>query len=231
MSQPASNGPPAAASFQRSLPYVAPFAVFLLFLAAGDWLRLGEWEYPFRTLVLAAVLWFASRKVIELRPAHWVGTLAIGVAVFLVWIAPDALWGYRAHWLFQNSITGHVTSSLAAGFHMSPLVLVFRTLRAVVIVPLVEELFWRGWLMRWLIKPDFESVPPGAYQAASFWITAVLFASEHGPYWEVGLAAGILYNLWMVRTRSLADCIWAHAVTNGLLSGYVVVWGKWEYWM
>jgi hypothetical protein len=57
-----------------------------------------------------------------------------------------------------------------------------------------------------------------------------LFASEHGPYWDVGLIAGILYNLWMIRTRSIADCILAHAVTNAALSLYVIATGQWQYW-
>jgi len=56
----------------------------------------------------------------------------------------------------------------------------------------------------------------------SFWVTAALFAAEHGPYWDVGLLAGILYNWWMVRTGRLADCIVAHAVTNGLLAARVL---------
>ena len=99
-----------------------------------------------------------------------------------------------------------------------------------VFVPILEELFWRGWLMRWLISPQFEKVPLGAYQAGAFWITAALFASEHGPYWDVGLIAGIAYNWWMVRTRSLGDCILAHAVTNACLCGYVVATRHWEYW-
>jgi CAAX prenyl protease-like protein len=88
----------------------------------------------------------------------------------------------------------------------------------------------RGWLMRWLIRGDFQSVPLGAYTRSSFWITALLFASEHGPFWEVGLAAGVAYNWWMVRTKSLGDCIVAHAVTNAVLSAYVVFTDRWEYW-
>jgi CAAX prenyl protease-like protein len=104
-------------------------------------------------------------------------------------------------------------------------------LRAVVIVPVVEELFWRAWLMRWLIDNDFEKVPLGKYAAQSFWIVAVLFASEHGSYWDVGLIAGIAYNWWMVRTKSLGDLILAHAVTNFMLSTYVIAFGKWEYWL
>jgi CAAX prenyl protease-like protein len=62
-------------------------------------------------------------------------------------------------------------------------------------------------------------------------VTAVLFASEHGPYWDVGLLTGFLYNWWMIRTRSLGDCIVAHAVTNACLCVYVVSSGSWEYWM
>ena len=75
------------------------------------------------------------------------------------------------------------------------------------LVPVLEELFWRGWLMRWLIRPDFEAVRLGTYTHYSFWVTAALFAAEHGPYWDVGLLAGIIYNWWMVRTGRLADCI------------------------
>ena len=60
--------------------------------------------------------------------------------------------------------------------------------------------------------------------------TALLFASEHGAMWDVGLAAGLLYNFWMRRTRSLGDLILAHAVTNACLSAYVLSRGRWEYW-
>jgi hypothetical protein len=84
--------------------------------------------------------------------------------------------------------------------------------------------------MRWIINPDFEKVPLGAYARGAFWITAVLFATEHGPLWDVGLAAGIAYNWWIVRTRSLGDCILAHGVTNACLSGFVIAAGRWQYW-
>ena len=109
--------------------------------------------------------------------------------------------------------------------------LAIRTLSCAVVVPLVEELFWRGWLMRWLEGHDFRKVPLGAYMPFAFWTVAILFASEHGPYWEVGLAAGIVYNWWIVRTKNLADVILAHAVTNALLSGYVLSAGQWQYWL
>jgi hypothetical protein len=77
---------------------------------------------------------------------------------------------------------------------------------------------------------DFRKIPMGQYTTASFLLTALLFASEHGAMWDVGLAAGLLYNFWMRRTRSLGDLILAHAVTNACLSAYVLSRGRWEYW-
>ena len=185
-----------------------------------------------RVAVMTAVLWFIARPVIDLRVRHLAATLAIGVAVFVMWIAPDLLFkGYRHFWLFENAVTAQGGDVAVEHGVLSWPVLALRTIRAVVIVPIVEELFWRAWLMRWMIDPDFEKVPLGKYTAQSFWVVALLFASEHGPYWDVGLAAGIIYNWWMVRTKSLGDLILAHAVTNFILSAYVIAFGKWEYWL
>jgi CAAX prenyl protease-like protein len=213
-----------------SLPFVAPFAVFMMLLAAGDFLSLGVWEFPARVAVLSAVIW-VCREALDFRVTHWMGSIAIGIGVFVLWVAPDLIApGYRHSVFFENSVTGRVASSFPEAFHVSTVALVFRTVRAVLIVPIVEELFWRGWLMRWLIQPDFQKVALGAFQVSAFFITAALFASEHGPFWDVGFLAGVIYNAWMIRTRSLGDCIVAHAVTNGVLSGYVIAMGRWEYW-
>ena len=81
-----------------------------------------------------------------------------------------------------------------------------------------------------MIKPEFTTVPLGAYSAQAFWIVAVLFASEHGPFWEVGLLCGVIYNWWMVKTKSLGDLILTHAVTNLCLSVFTIVTKQWQYW-
>jgi uncharacterized protein len=215
-----------------AVPYVLPFAVFIGFLALQKYVPLPtNVEFIVRDLLLAGVLIGFSRHVIQLRPSRPLETITLGVAVFIIWVGPDVLFpAYRQHWLFQNSILGQLTVTIPGTVLLSPWVLWPRILQAVVFVPILEELFWRAWLMRWLISPQFEKVPLGAYQAGAFWITAVMFASEHGPYWDVGLIAGIAYNWWMIRTRSLADCILAHAVTNACLGGYVVATHRWEYW-
>jgi len=189
-------------------------------------------DYPLRVVLLSAALYFVSRHVIDLRSSQPFASMALGIGVFLIWIGPDLLFpGYRQHGIFQNSFTGTTVSAMPAAILTSPLLLWTRIVRAVALVPVIEELFWRAWLMRWLVSPHFEQVRMGAYRAASFWITAIFFASEHGPFWDVGLAAGIAYNWWMVRTRSLGDCILAHAVTNACLCAYVVATHRWEYWL
>jgi CAAX prenyl protease-like protein len=100
-----------------------------------------------------------------------------------------------------------------------------------VLVPILEELFWRGWLPRWIQDTKFERIPPGTFTAFAFIVTALLFAAEHGPFWEVGLLAGLVYNWWMWRTKSLGDLVLAHAVTNACLAGYVVLTQQWQFWM
>ena len=131
-----------------AVPYVLPFAVFLLFLVLQPYNPLpGPVEQVVRVATLAAVVWYFSRPVLDLRLATPFLTIAFGIAVFVLWILPDTLFpGYRGHWLFTNSITGAVSSSIPPDDLRSPLVLIFRTLRAALLVPIIEELFWRGWL-------------------------------------------------------------------------------------
>ncbi len=216
----------------KSLPYVVPFGAVIFLLAVHPILSLPPLaEQALWILVMTAVLAWVARPVLDFRIRNWAGSLSIGVAVFAIWIAPDRLFpGYHAHWLFTNPVMGSVAATLPESSHRDWAVLTLRTLRAAVFVPIAEELFWRGWLMRWLISPHFEEVPLGAWSARAFWIVAILFATEHGALWDVGLAAGVIYNWWMLRTRSLGDLILAHGVTNAVLSAYVILAGHWQYW-
>ena len=216
-----------------ALPYVIPFVLFVAFLALDRYLPFSpETNYAVRFLVVFTVLALFSGQVIIPHFSNFRGSAAVGVALFAIWVAPDVLWpAYRESWLFTNGIVGSPKSSLPEGAKASLTYIIFRVLSSVVNVPVLEELFWRGWFMRWLVSRDFLKVPLGTYTAQSFWLVAVLFASEHGSYWDVGLIAGIVFNWWMMRTKSLADCILAHAVTNACLAGYVLIRGEWQYWL
>lgn len=224
--------PGAPSGVRQALPWVLPFAVFMLLLAVLPLLHLDVVvEQVLRIGIVGAVLLTVSRPVIDLRVRHWVGSTIVGAGVFALWIAPDLLVpGWHDAPLFSNDIVGRPESGYPEAGRANPVALVLRTVRAALIVPLAEELFWRGWLPRWMVDADVSRVPLGTFTRAGFWITAILFASEHGSYWDVGLMAGVAYNWWMLRTRSLGDCILAHAVTNGLLSAYVIGFGEWRYW-
>ncbi len=216
-----------------AVPYVVPFSVFVILIGLGMVVPLPPLTNEIvRLVVMTAVIILVARPVLNFRVRWWGASGLLGALIFVLWIAPDLLYPpYRHSFLFDNAIAGTARSSLPESVRHDAPVLFLRTLRAVVVVPIVEELFWRGWLMRWVITNDFEGIPLGTYTAKSFWMVALLFASEHGPYWDVGLAAGIIFNLWMIRTKSLGDLILAHAVANACLSAYVIAAGKWEYWL
>jgi CAAX prenyl protease-like protein len=217
-----------------AVPYIAPFLTFLAVMAVERATGLPTTlMYPLRAVATLAVLLAVSRVPLAVRPSRPLLSVALGAAVFALWIGPDVVFGpgYRHSWLFQNSVIGTAASSIPIVLSHNFWFLALRTASCALLVPPVEELFWRGWAMRWIISGDFQKIPLGTYQAAAFWMVALLFAAEHGPYWEVGLATGIIYNWWMVRTRNVTDCIIAHAVTNGLLSVYILTSGQFQYWL
>jgi CAAX prenyl protease-like protein len=104
-----------------------------------------------------------------------------------------------------------------------------RLIGAAVVVPVMEELFWRSFLMRYLINPDFRSVPMGAFSWLSFMGVAILFGLEHHRV-VVGIAVGLLYNLLLIHQKNLKGVILAHGVTNLGLGIYVLITGSWMFW-
>jgi len=215
-----------------TIAWIAPFVVFAAWLFVDKHIPLANpWKEILRDTVLFVSIVVFSRRVVPTSAPQWKASVAIGIGVCALWVAPDLLIaGWRSHAAFQNRITGSVTVSIDPR-DLTPLMLVLRTTRAALLVPVLEELFWRGWLPRWLQDPRFDRIPLGQYTPFAFWATALLFAAEHGPFWEVGLATGVIYNWWMRRTRSLGDVMVCHAATNLALSAFVIVTQRWGFWM
>ncbi len=213
-----------------AVPYVLPFAVFIALLALQSVVPIPA---SLRLAISLAAILAVSRPVLPGGPSQPVLSVLLGLAVFVIWVGPDILVPTWHHFLlFDNAIFGHVSGSTPSALKNDLVFIVFRVGISVIAVPILEELFWRGWLMRWLIDGhDFRRVALGTYAPAALWVVAVLFAVEHGPFWDVGLITGLIYNWWMVRTRNLWDCILMHAVTNGALAAYVVIGHHWEYWL
>jgi len=222
-------GAPAPNEVRRALPYVLPFGIFIAFLALQQVVPIPQW-LKF-CAPLAAIVIF-SREALGHRMVRPIASAALGVAVCALWVGPEIVFpGYHHGVLFSNGLLGHPASTATAAQKSDIVFIVFRILVSVITVPILEELFWRGWLMRWLIDPNFERVALGTYGAMAFWVVAALFASEHGSFWDVGLATGVIYNWWMIRTKSLWDCILMHAVTNACLAWYVLQYDQWMYWL
>ena len=98
---------------------------------------------------------------------------------------------------------------------------VVRLIGLVLLGPLIEELFWRSFLIRWLIDPDFRRVPIGRVTLISAAVTSVLFAVAH-PEWLPALLTGLFWAWLLHQTRSLAACLISHAVANLALGIYVI---------
>lgn len=209
------------------LVFLGPFGLFLIFLGLVgflDYLGLAHsqyWVYPMQTLVCGGLL-IAWRRQYGLAFPRGIGfALLMAVLAFGIWIAPQALLGRPPRLDGFNPTVSPVYW----------ITVVFRFLRLVVIVPFVEEIFWRGFLLRYLIREDFESVPFGTFSWASFSLVTLFFALEHAPVdYPAAFVTGALFNLVALRTRSLSACVVAHAVTNLLLGGYIMATRQWGFW-
>jgi CAAX prenyl protease-like protein len=133
--------------------------------------------------------------------------------------------------LFNNSIVGAPKSSLPGGAKASAAFILFRLLSSVVNVPILEELFWRGWLMRWLISKDFQKIPLGATVGAVLLAGGCAFRLRARLLLGCGINHRRSVQLVDDADESLADCRLAHAVTNACLAAYVLTQGQWQYWL
>ncbi len=216
--------------------YVVPMAVFLAALAlvsvikaigGAFWLEAPEyWLYPVQTFVCAGLLWWFWKEYDDFH--GWRGTLlaaAAGIVVFALWVAPQAFFGAAARTEGFNP-TIFVDQPLA---YWGTVLL--RFLRLVVIVPLVEEIFWRGFLLRYFIDEKFDRVPFGAFSWLSFGVVSVGFMFVHSMAdWPAALLTGALYNFVAYRTKSLGACVLAHALTNLLLGLWIMNTRQWGFW-
>src|SRR5579864_5977038 len=135
---------------EGAIAWVAPFVAFVAFLALDKVVPLSAAVlYPLRLVVVAAVMLVFSRRLIVWAPTQVLASMALGIAVFVIWIGPDLIWpGWRHLWLFENKLIGSATSSLPADLKSNIGFIAARVFGSVVLVPILEELFCRGWLMR-----------------------------------------------------------------------------------
>lgn len=179
-----------------------------------------DWWYPLRVVLTAgalALLWQHYRSI-AFRLSWF--AVAMGVLVFLFWLllVPD------------DPLESSATAEQFQGLPSSLLIawLLFRTLGAVITVPLAEELAFRGYLFE-LLGSDRKANGGKRFPWLALIVSTVLFGLLHSA-WIAGMLAGVAYGLVRQRNDNVADAFVAHATTNGLLSAYVLITGNWSMW-
>ena len=214
---------------------VIPFAAFMVLLAArgampedGSWGIDPRWLYGLTVLIVGGLLaWFwreYGELVLQTLPtlAEAALAVAVGLIVFGLWIHLDAAW-----MRLGEPSAGFVPKD-ASGQLLWPLIAV-RWVGASLLVPVMEELFWRSFLMRWVQSPQFESVVPQRVGLKAVVLSTFVFMLAH-TLWLAAIIAGLAYAWLYIRTGKLWVPVIAHAVTNGVLGVWVLQTQRWEFW-
>ncbi|SFA70724.1 hypothetical protein SAMN05421688_0245 [Poseidonocella pacifica] len=183
---------------------ILPFAVFMLTaLLAATLVSTPALVYPLRVVIvgMTMVLFLPLLRALPWRLDPL--SILLGLAVGLVWIVVPAEEG------------GAAPYGALAGF---PLVVWFimRGLGTIVLVPILEELFFRDYLegrLRAVI-----GIIPAAI------LSAGLFAALHDRYVEA-FFAGLIFSFLMWRSKRVTDAILAHATANAVVFGYAAATG------
>ncbi len=220
---------------RAALARVVPFAAFMVLLAVrgavpedGSWGIDPRWLYGVTVLVVGGLLaWFwreYGELVSQTLPSLTEVALAVavGLVVFGLWINLDAPW-----MRLGEPSAGFVPKD-ANGQLLWPLIAV-RWVGASLLVPVMEELFWRSFLMRWVQSPQFESVVPQQVGLKAVVLSTFVFMLAH-TLWLAAIVAGLAYAWLYVRTGKLWVPIIAHAVTNGVLGVWVLQTQRWAFW-
>jgi CAAX prenyl protease-like protein len=219
------------------IPYIVPFVLYLLGIAAlAVEPELFPWGYPVVGIVVGLTAWrlLRGRNLIVPHASIWPGIL-VGILGIAVWIGlselrlEQQLAPYLPSWLRPEQRAGYNPGELLPNPWSYGGFLAARLLGLVILVPLVEELFWRGFLSRWLKSPNWEQVPLGDFSKGSFWGVVVLFGLAH-PEWLAAASYSAMLNGLLMWKRDLWNCIVAHAVSNMLLAVYILKTEAWWLW-
>jgi membrane protease YdiL (CAAX protease family) len=218
----------------------APFLVVVLLTACQGKLGAGSayWLYFVKTLIgLGLVL--ALRPVIaEMRWAFSWEAVATGILVFAVWVGINGPWSEQSSLWVKLGLVKASTMTVPSwnpevfygrGSVLAWFFIAVRILGSALVIPPIEEIFYRSFLYRYLAKHEFLSVPLNRFVPLPFLATVAIFGFAHNE-WLAGLFCGAAYQWLVIRKGRLGDAMTAHAITNFLLGVWVVWRGDWHFW-
>ncbi len=210
-----------------ALVRAAPFVVFLCLtfcqLAPGE--ATPFWAYLGKTLVGGVLVWLTLPLVGELKwRIGWEGIVG-GLAVFGIWVGLEGRYpGFQESGTAWNPFAVFGAGSLTAWLFVG-----VRIAGSTLLVPMLEEVFYRSFLYRWIAQPDFEKVDLGGFRLKPFLIASLVFGLAHRE-WLAGVLTGALLQWLVVRRGNLGDALTAHAIANLALGIWVVWRGQWIFW-
>ena len=209
-----------AATDAYLVPFLAILGASFISKAASGYF---EWLYPLRFAAAAVAFWIFRA---EYRKLNWRFNLvapAVGAAIFLVWVVP----GWWSHGLTASPL-GTALASLSPAARITWIVI--RLAAAVVTVPVAEELAFRGYLARRLVKRDFDDLPFTRITLLSMVLSSAAFGLMHGQHWIAGMLAGLAFAALSKWRGRIGDAVVAHATSNLLLGAWVLLRGDWAQW-
>jgi CAAX prenyl protease-like protein len=219
---------------------VAPFVVFLVLTSCQG--RFGAasayWFYLAKTLVAVWLIWEMRPLVSEMRWAISWEALVVGVGVFVLWIGLDPFYPKLPEIITKlglskffgtNQAIWNPHEQFGQNSALAWSMIVTRILGSTLVVPPLEEVFYRSFLYRYVAKPDFLSVPLNLFLPLPFLVTAAVFGISHSQ-WLAGILCGMAYQWLVLRRNRLGDAMTAHAITNFLLGVWVAWQGAWQFW-
>jgi CAAX prenyl protease-like protein len=219
---------------------VAPFMVFLALTAAQGKFGAASayWFYLAKTLVGFWLLLEIRPLVPEMRWAISWEAVAVGVAVLVMWVGIDPYYPKSDALFAKFGMSSAVKSTVenanpnlvfGSGTPLAWFFLAVHIVGMTLVVPPLEEVFYRSFLYRFIARPTFLEVPLNQFLPLPFLVTALLFGFEHNQ-WLAGILCGFAYQWLVLRKNRLGDAMTAHAITNLLLGLWVVWRGAWNFW-
>lgn len=213
--------------------YVLPMAVFLAFTwAGGHWPTFYVASYAIKTVLVALLLFALRHHYATIRwNWAWLGVV-LGVLGVVQWVGMER--GLLHAWPDYPRITLE-TFDPSAAFHSRAAFWAFVAVRwagASLVVPVMEELFWRDFLWRTIAAPaDFTLAKVGEWdRGIPLLVVSLLFCTVHANTWITALVWAGMIGTLLATTRSLGACILMHGVTNFLLGAYVLYSHDWRFW-
>ncbi len=227
------------------VPRALPFALFLII---GSFQSKGfagseYWLYAAKTLLIGAMLWVIRGYLPEMRWSFKVEAVVVGLVIAGLWIGLDGripslgdLWDLGRKWITGKApepTKPEIPWNPVEFFSGAPILgwgfVGIRVLGRSLVVPPLEEVFYRSFIYRYMVQSKFDALPIGVWNPTAFIVTSLLFGFSHPGQWLPAVLCGAAYQALVIRNRRIGDAMLAHATTNLVISVYAIVTRQWQF--